>query len=64
MLLEKETIYTEDIESILGPSAQSKKAAAEKKADTSVNITDGAGLHPTEPVIAPATENEIKETDK
>ena len=64
MLLEKETIYTEDIESILGPSAQSKKAAAEKKADTSVNITDGAGLQPTEPVIAPATENEIKETDK
>ena len=64
MLLEKETIYTEDIESILGPSAQSKKAAAEKKADTSVNITDGAGLQPTEPVIAPATEIEIKETDK
>ena len=38
MLLEKETIYTEDIETILGPSAQSKKDAAEK-ADTQAEIT-------------------------
>ena len=30
LLLEKETIYTEDIEQILGPSAQSLKAKAEK----------------------------------
>ena len=33
MLLDKETIYSEDIESILGPSAQSKKEAEEKKAE-------------------------------
>ncbi|MBE6187360.1 MAG: ATP-dependent zinc metalloprotease FtsH [Rikenellaceae bacterium] len=38
MLLEKETIYTEDIETILGPSAQSKKDATEK-ADTQAEIT-------------------------
>ena len=63
MLLEKETIYTEDIESILGPSAQSKKAAAEKKADTAVKA-DGPAIQATEPAIAPATEIEIKETDK
>ena len=30
LLLEKETIYAEDIEPILGPSAQSQKAKAEK----------------------------------
>ena len=35
MLLDKETIYSEDIESILGPSAQSKKEAEEKKAESS-----------------------------
>ncbi len=39
MLLEKETIYTEDIETILGPSAQSKKDA-EMKAEKQVEITD------------------------
>lgn len=38
MLLEKETIYAEDIETILGPSAQSKKDATEK-ADTQAEIT-------------------------
>ncbi len=56
LLLEKETIYTEDIETILGPSAQSKKDAAEKT-EREVVITD----EPTpvaEPAIAsPATEN-------
>lgn len=35
MLLDKETIYSEDIESILGPSAQSKKEAEKKKAESS-----------------------------
>ena len=35
MLLDKETIYSEDIESILGPSAQSKKEAEEKRAESS-----------------------------
>ena len=34
MLLDKETIYSEDIESILGPSAQSKKEAEEKRAES------------------------------
>ena len=59
LLLEKETIYAEDIESILGPSAQSKKAAAEKKtekkADTAVEITDEPSV--AEPTVAPAIEN-------
>ena len=64
MLLEKETIYAEDIETILGPSAQSKKEAAEKKADTKVDVTDGPAIEPTEPVIAPATEDEIMKTEK
>ena len=60
LLLEKETIYAEDIEKILGPSAQSKKEAkekkAEKKADTAVEITDEPSV--VEPTVAPATENE------
>ena len=64
MLLEKETIYAEDIETILGPSAQSKKEAAEKKADTKVDVTDGPAIESTEPVIAPATEDEIIKTEK
>ena len=64
MLLEKETIYAEDIETILGPSAQSKKEAAEKRADTAVDVTDGPAIEPTEPVIAPATEDEIIKTEK
>ena len=59
LLLEKETIYAEDIETILGPSAQSKKAAAEKKtekkADTAVEITDEPSV--AEPTVAPAIEN-------
>ena len=55
LLLEKETIYAEDIETILGPSAQSKKAAADKKADTAVEITDEPAV--AEPIVAPATEN-------
>ena len=55
LLLEKETIYAEDIETILGPSAQSKKAAADKKADTAVEITDEPAV--AEPIAAPATEN-------
>ena len=60
LLLEKETIYAEDIEKILGPSAQSKKEAkekkADKKADTAVEITDEPSV--VEPTVAPATENE------
>jgi cell division protease FtsH len=59
LLLEKETIYAEDIETILGPSAQSKKEAKEKnvakKADTAVEITDEPSV--AEPIVAPATEN-------
>ena len=55
LLLEKETIYAEDIETILGPSAQSKKAAADKKADTALEITDEPAV--AEPIVAPATEN-------
>ena len=58
LLLEKETIYAEDIETILGPSAQSKKAAekkTDKKGDTAVEITDEPSV--AEPIVAPATEN-------
>ena len=59
LLLEKETIYAEDIETILGPSAQSQKEAKEKnaakKADTAVEITDEPSV--SEPIVAPATEN-------
>ena len=58
LLLEKETIYSEDIETILGPSAQSKKAAekkTDKKGDTAVEITDEPSV--AEPIVAPATEN-------
>ena len=39
MLLDKETIYSEDIESILGPSAQSKKEAEEKKIESAETTT-------------------------
>ncbi len=58
LLLEKETIYAEDIETILGPSAQSKKAAekkTDKKGDTAVEITDEPSV--AEPIVAPAKEN-------
>ena len=37
LLLEKETIYAEDIEPILGPSAQSLKAKAEKAESEKAN---------------------------
>lgn len=63
VLLEKETIYAEDIESILGPSAQSLKK--EREAEDAVIATDtpeptsnqGAIIEP-EPMAAPATKNE------
>ena len=58
LLLVKETIYAEDIETILGPSAQSKKAAekkTDKTGDTAVEITDEPSV--AEPIVAPATEN-------
>ena len=48
MLLDKETIYSEDIESILGPSAQSKKEAEEKKAENT-QTTEQATTENTNP---------------
>ena len=48
MLLDKETIYSEDIESILGPSAQSKKEAKEKRAE-STTTTETATSENTNP---------------
>ena len=39
MLLDKETIYSEDIESILGPSAQSKKEAENTQTTTTEQTT-------------------------
>ena len=56
LLLDKETIYAEDIELILGPSAQSQKAKAEKaeaEADTKPNenteAESGVTITPEEP---------------
>lgn len=56
LLLEKETIYTEDIETILGPSAQSKKDAAEKT-EREVVITDEPTPVAEPAIVSPATEN-------
>ena len=55
LLLEKETIYAEDIERILGKSAQSIKAEAEKKSNsaTSEDTQESEGA-----TIAPSTNGE------
>jgi hypothetical protein len=50
LLLERETIYAEDIESILGPAAQPKKEAeeaAEEKAKAPTAITIEPEPEPT-----------------
>ena len=49
LLLEKETIYAEDIEPILGPSAQSAKQAADAEGAEpceSATATDAAAPKP------------------
>ena len=64
LLLEKETIYAEDIEPILGPSAQSLKNKSKQQSSDS-NIADntaekidnnGVTIEP-EPAISPATKD-------
>lgn len=64
LLLEKETIYAEDIEPILGPSAQSLKNKSKQQSSNS-NIADntaersdsnGITIEP-EPAISPATKD-------
>ena len=61
LLLEKETIYAEDIEAILGPSAQTlnkqKEAEQEKPTESSTpepNENEGVTIEP-EPELSPAT---------
>ena len=61
LLLEKETIYAEDIEAILGPSAQTlnkqKEAEQEKPTESSTpkpNESEGVTIEP-EPELSPAT---------
>ena len=58
LLLEKETIYTEDIEQILGPSAQSQRAKAEK-AETEPEAhpaEQGVTIAPEEPTSEQSAE--------
>ena len=58
LLLEKETIYTEDIEQILGPSAQSQRAKAEK-AETEPEAQpaeQGVTIAPEEPTSEQSAE--------
>ena len=66
LLLEKETIYAEDIEVILGPSAQSlnkmKEAEQEKPTETSTPKSDtneGVTIEP-EPELSPATKDNVE----
>ena len=63
LLLDKETIYAEDIEAILGPSAQTlnkqKEAEQEKPAEAATpkpNENEGVTIEP-EPELSPATMN-------
>jgi cell division protease FtsH len=63
LLLDKETIYAEDIELILGPSAQSQKAKAEKaeaEAETKPNenteAESGVTITPEEPATEQSSE--------
>ncbi|MBR4853667.1 MAG: ATP-dependent zinc metalloprotease FtsH [Alistipes sp.] len=56
LLLEKETIYTEDIEQILGPSAQSLKSAAEKAEAEAQPAEQGVTIAPEEPTTEQSAE--------
>lgn len=47
MLLEKETIYTEDIETILGKSAQKLKSEAKKQAEEAVVVAEDVTEQPS-----------------
>ena len=63
LLLDKETIYAEDIELILGPSAQSQKAKAEKaeaeaetKPNENIEAESGVTITPEEPTTEQSSE--------
>ena len=56
LLLEKETIYTEDIEQILGPSAQSLKSAAEKAEAEAQPAEQSVTIAPEEPTTEQSAE--------
>ena len=60
LLLEKETIYAEDIEPILGPSAQSLKAKAEKakEAEQAKPMQDG---HTEQSQFKPTADNKAEQ---
>ena len=60
LLLEKETIYAEDIEPILGPSAQSLKAKAEKakEAEQAKQMQDG---HTEQSQFKPTADNKAEQ---
>ncbi len=53
LLLERETIYAEDIESILGPAAQPKKEEAEKAAEEKSNAAITIEPEPEPAIIEP-----------
>ena len=61
LLLEKETIYAEDIEPILGPSAQSLRAKAEKAEAEPKAEEQGVTITPEEPALEQSTEESAEQ---
>ena len=61
LLLEKETIYAEDIEPILGPSAQSLRAKAEKAEAEPKAEEQGVTITPEEPAIEQSAEESAEQ---
>ena len=61
LLLEKETIYAEDIEPILGPSAQSLRAKAEKAEAEPKAEEQGVTITPEEPVLEQSAEESAEQ---
>ena len=61
MLLERETIYAEDIETILGPSAQSLANEEEKVVEAEVKLEGKAEATPTNEAEAPIAEATAEE---
>jgi cell division protease FtsH len=61
LLLEKETIYAEDIEPILGPSAQSLRAKAEKAETEPKAEEQGVTITPEEPALEQSAEESAEQ---
>ena len=61
LLLEKETIYAEDIEPILGPSAQSLRAKAEKAEAEPKAEEQGVTITPEEPALEQSAEESAEQ---